>query len=107
MNQNEVENELKHWGILGMHWGIRRYQNPDGSLPPEGRERYLKKTEQIIKDENTNLKITNKAISKLEDALDDLNKEFEKKVGWMINLHHMQKNITNEPAKCGISYLKK
>lgn len=32
--------ELKHWGILGMHWGVRRYQNPDGSLTPEGRERY-------------------------------------------------------------------
>ena len=36
--------ELKHWGILGMHWGIRRYQNPDGSLTPEGRERYGVKT---------------------------------------------------------------
>lgn len=34
--------ELKHWGILGMKWGIRRFQNPDGSLTPEGRERYLK-----------------------------------------------------------------
>lgn len=32
--------ELKHWGIIGMKWGIRRYQNPDGSLTPEGRERY-------------------------------------------------------------------
>lgn len=27
---------LKHHGVLGMHWGIRRYQNPDGSLTPEG-----------------------------------------------------------------------
>lgn len=36
--------ELKHWGILGMKWGIRRYQNPDGSLTPEGRERYGVKT---------------------------------------------------------------
>ena len=41
-NYSEVENELKHWGILDMHWGIRRFQNPDGSLTPEGRERYLK-----------------------------------------------------------------
>lgn len=32
--------ELKHYGIIGMHWGIRRYQNPDGSLTPEGRIRY-------------------------------------------------------------------
>lgn len=30
---------LKHHGILGMKWGIRRYQNPDGSLTAEGRER--------------------------------------------------------------------
>ena len=36
--------ELKHFGILGMHWGIRRYQNPDGTLTPEGRERYGVKT---------------------------------------------------------------
>lgn len=32
--------ELKHWGILGMKWGLRRFQNEDGSLTPEGRERY-------------------------------------------------------------------
>lgn len=32
--------ELYHWGILGMHWGDRRYQYEDGTLTPEGRERY-------------------------------------------------------------------
>lgn len=32
--------ELYHHGILGMHWGIRRYQNPDGTLTAEGKERY-------------------------------------------------------------------
>ncbi|MDO4379003.1 MAG: hypothetical protein Q4C64_07755, partial [Erysipelotrichia bacterium] len=31
-----------HHGILGMKWGVRRYQNPDGSLMAEGRERYSK-----------------------------------------------------------------
>ena len=34
------DNELQHWGIKGMKWGHRRYQNKDGSLTPAGRERY-------------------------------------------------------------------
>lgn len=32
--------ELYHWGIKGQKWGIRRYQNPDGSLTEEGKARY-------------------------------------------------------------------
>lgn len=32
--------EMYHHGIKGQRWGIRRYQNPDGSLTPEGQKRY-------------------------------------------------------------------
>lgn len=32
--------ELYHHGILGQRWGIRRYQNPDGTLTPAGKKRY-------------------------------------------------------------------
>ena len=32
--------ELYHHGIIGQRWGVRRYQNLDGSLTPEGRKRY-------------------------------------------------------------------
>ena len=35
---------IEHFGILGMKWGIRRYQNPDGSLTAAGRKRYLSST---------------------------------------------------------------
>ena len=30
---------LCHHGIKGQHWGVRRFQNKDGSLTPEGRKR--------------------------------------------------------------------
>lgn len=33
------QNELAHHGILGMKWGVRRYQNKDGSLTPAGKRR--------------------------------------------------------------------
>lgn len=49
MEQNET-NSLKHHGILGMKWGVRRYQNKDGSLTPAGKRKAAK-----MKDEYTKL----------------------------------------------------
>lgn len=34
------EDDLEHYGVLGMKWGIRRYQNKDGSLTSAGKARY-------------------------------------------------------------------
>ena len=33
-------NYIEHHGIKGMKWGVRRYQNPDGSLTDAGKKRY-------------------------------------------------------------------
>ena len=37
-----MEYELYHYGVKGMKWGVRRYQNKDGSLTPAGKKRSLK-----------------------------------------------------------------
>ena len=39
-SDDSTEDFLEHHGILGMKWGIRRYQNKDGSLTAAGRKRY-------------------------------------------------------------------
>ena len=33
-------NQIWHWGVKGMKWGVRRYQNADGSLTDAGKRRY-------------------------------------------------------------------
>lgn len=49
--------ELYHHGILGQKWGVRRYQNPDGSYTAVGRRRYasLERSEQKASSSKSNL----------------------------------------------------
>ena len=70
------DEELYHYGTKGMRWGIRRYQNPDGSLTPAGRKRLEKADIKWAKKKTD--KITAQAKKASQKELDAYGKELLK-----------------------------
>ena len=70
-----MNSELYHYGMKGMRWGIRRYQNKDGSLTPAGKKRYNKEMEKLKAEEKL-LKARQRNQAKI-DKLDQKRKEVE------------------------------
>lgn len=80
---------LAHHGILGQKWGIRRFQNPDGSLTAEGKLRYnpdgTKKTRAERKEATKKYNQKKAALNKARKAKADsekqkkLEKEYQEK----------------------------
>lgn len=69
-------NELCHYGVLGMKWGVRRYQNTDGSLTPKGRKKfYIKGTNKLSKSGKKLQELVRDTASKNTDILDRYNEE--------------------------------
>lgn len=92
----EYEAFVAHHGIKGQQWGVRRYQNEDGSLTAEGRKRYgvsEKEIEQYRLEQN-NLKTTtsliNKQASKGKEK-SERRKQLEQK--------YLEKGLTKEQAE--------
>lgn len=74
-----MEDYIYHHGILGQRWGIRRYQNEDGSLTKAGvrHQRALDKKDEKWAKKNTG-KITDKAKSKSAKELNAYGRELMK-----------------------------
>lgn len=72
-------NYLVHHGTKGQRWGIRRWQNPDGSLTPAGREHYGYGDERTAsKYDIKRLKAETNAKIKYEKAQQKMNAKLEK-----------------------------
>lgn len=94
MWQYNYSSELYHYGVMGMKWGVRRYQNKDGSLTKAGKKRYFKEVKKITKAKQNDdystvvdevSKITKNALSKetinAKNEFDRIVKENFKRLG--------------------------
>ena len=89
-----LNNELYHHGIKNMKWGIRRFQNKDGSLKPAGKKRYDKEVAKLKAEKK---KLRNEiSVQKKADKLKQLEKERDVLKAQSKNLKKNSKTTTQE-----------
>lgn len=75
-----MEYEIYHAGIKGMKWGIRRYQNKDGSLTPAGKKRYAQDTAQVgYRSTGIKSALSRRSNEKVDKSFKDWNENVKKR----------------------------
>lgn len=102
----ESTQELQHWGIKGQRWGVRRYQNPDGTLTEAGKKRYYYQnpdgslTEAGKKDYMKAAKKGKLDVSKLSDAdLNMINSRFAREKTYKQNVKEYEDSLFSTKLK--------
>lgn len=103
-----MDNEFNHHGIKGMRWGVRRYQNEDGSLTSAGKKRY--KSGDHMNDKDPSDSATTRRVKKDYNSMTDL--EFRSKYQTSKETYRKRVNRYGDPymnsplAKLGKSLAK-
>lgn len=114
--------ELYHHGVKGMKWGVRRFQNKDGSLTAKGKKRYQMKDGKLTPEGRARLKsdidkaseVGGKAIdkakavnesrtkasnnAKIKDDLSNLSDQELQKIVNRLNMEERYKQVMNSRA---------
>ena len=95
------DNYLAHHGVKGQQWGVRRYQNEDGTLTEEGKRRYLDMTDESISVYNKTADITNqKSLKSINKKYQNIEANDENNLAYYKELREeWQKNYRNVLAK--------